>query len=227
MGTKRARDVWTDVNFVPEAIWVEGAAMSPSEQVGGGTAMRERLCAGRPAGSRRHGPHTLAAASQPGCRCAPPPSVHRPPASAPQRAPRGGHCAHCSQLGDRRPHVRRCPPPVLVVTPPPHPCPQVPTAHRGFLARSRTINIDQLHALAEASGKRLVLCGHSLGGAVATLCTLRLLRELEPLSPNVRWGQLPHPPAGRPLLCRRALLRSAACARHPHRAFKPQRAGPC
>jgi pimeloyl-ACP methyl ester carboxylesterase len=63
---------------------------------------------------------------------------------------------------------------------------QVPTAHRGFLARSRTINIDQLHSLAEASGKRLVLCGHSLGGAVATLCTLRLLRELEPLSPNVR-----------------------------------------
>jgi hypothetical protein len=34
MGTKRARDLVTDINFAPEPIWVEGAEMSPSEQVG-------------------------------------------------------------------------------------------------------------------------------------------------------------------------------------------------
>eukprot|EP00892_Ulva_mutabilis_P003885 jgi/Ulvmu1/1869/UM012_0025.1 len=47
--------------------------------------------------------------------------------------------------------------------------------HQGFMARSQHIPIKQLYEHARSSGKRLLLCGHSLGGAVATLCTLRLL----------------------------------------------------
>jgi hypothetical protein len=39
---------------------------------------------------------------------------------------------------------------------------QVPSAHRGFLARSKAVPIQQLLALAQGSGRRLVLCGHSL-----------------------------------------------------------------
>eukprot|EP00879_Flechtneria_rotunda_P014549 GHRR01015204.1.p1 GENE.GHRR01015204.1~~GHRR01015204.1.p1 ORF type:complete len:259 (+),score=66.55 GHRR01015204.1:88-864(+) len=39
---------------------------------------------------------------------------------------------------------------------------EVPSAHRGFLARSKTVPIEQLQALAQSSGRRLVLCGHSL-----------------------------------------------------------------
>ncbi|KAI8463206.1 MAG: hypothetical protein J3K34DRAFT_496264 [Monoraphidium minutum] len=53
----------------------------------------------------------------------------------------------------------------------------VPTAHRGFLARSKAIDVSGLYQLAQDSGRSLVLCGHSLGGAVAKLCALRLLRE--------------------------------------------------
>ncbi|KIY97007.1 hypothetical protein MNEG_10957 [Monoraphidium neglectum] len=44
---------------------------------------------------------------------------------------------------------------------------QVPTAHRGFLARSKAIDVAGLYQLAQ----------DSLGGAVAKLCALRLLRE--------------------------------------------------
>lgn len=53
-------------------------------------------------------------------------------------------------------------------------------AHRGFLARARSIPIHQLYREARARGKRLVLCGHSLGGAVASLCAIRLLQHLPP-----------------------------------------------
>ncbi|KAF6262739.1 hypothetical protein COO60DRAFT_1699155 [Scenedesmus sp. NREL 46B-D3] len=54
---------------------------------------------------------------------------------------------------------------------------EAPSAHRGFLARSKAVPIQQLLALAQGSGRRLVLCGHSLGGAVAKLVGLQLLRE--------------------------------------------------
>jgi hypothetical protein len=40
------------------------------------------------------------------------------------------------------------------------------------------VSISSLHAAAAAAGKRLVLTGHSLGGAVAVLTTVRLLRAL-------------------------------------------------
>lgn len=53
-------------------------------------------------------------------------------------------------------------------------------AHGGFLRRAHhaAISIDALQAAAAAADKRLVLTGHSLGGAVATLTTVRLLRAL-------------------------------------------------
>jgi pimeloyl-ACP methyl ester carboxylesterase len=38
------------------------------------------------------------------------------------------------------------------------------------------VPLEVLHAQAAAANKRLVLCGHSLGGAVALLCTVKLLR---------------------------------------------------
>ena len=73
------------------------------------------------------------------------------------------------------PHL---PPHNLCTHDPMHLFQSVPAAHGGFLQRARTINVQQLHELAASSGRRLVLCGHSLGGAVAKLSTLRLLRDL-------------------------------------------------
>lgn len=40
--------------------------------------------------------------------------------------------------------------------------PEVPSAHRGFLARAKSVPVEELQQLAAASGRRLVLCGHSL-----------------------------------------------------------------
>ncbi|KAK9820296.1 hypothetical protein WJX72_008693 [[Myrmecia] bisecta] len=54
----------------------------------------------------------------------------------------------------------------------------VPSAHRGFLQRARGVPLASLAEHARRQGKRLVFCGHSLGGAVATLCTLDLLHGL-------------------------------------------------
>jgi len=61
---------------------------------------------------------------------------------------------------------------------------QAPAAHRGFIMRSQDIPIDALFAEAQKQGKRLVLCGHSLGGAVATLTAINLLQRLPPEQHN-------------------------------------------
>ncbi|MCO5591357.1 hypothetical protein L7F22_045339 [Adiantum nelumboides] len=53
-----------------------------------------------------------------------------------------------------------------------------PAAHRGFLARAKGIPAVELYRLAKKKDRRLVLCGHSLGGAVAVLATLAILKVL-------------------------------------------------
>ena len=58
---------------------------------------------------------------------------------------------------------------------------RAPAVHRGFLARARGVPVDVLASLATARGARLVMTGHSLGGAVAQLVTLRLLKGGAPL----------------------------------------------
>lgn len=53
-----------------------------------------------------------------------------------------------------------------------------PAAHRGFLARAKGIPALELYRLAQKKKRTLVLCGHSLGGAVAVLATLAILRVI-------------------------------------------------
>ncbi|CAA6668175.1 unnamed protein product [Spirodela intermedia] len=53
-----------------------------------------------------------------------------------------------------------------------------PAAHRGFLARAKGIPALELYKLAQKKKRKLVLCGHSLGGAVAALATLAILRVI-------------------------------------------------
>ncbi|KAM7265410.1 hypothetical protein ACFE04_003093 [Oxalis oulophora] len=53
---------------------------------------------------------------------------------------------------------------------------QKPAAHRGFMARAKGIPALELYRLAQKRNRKLVLCGHSLGGAVAALATLAILR---------------------------------------------------
>jgi hypothetical protein len=53
-------------------------------------------------------------------------------------------------------------------------------AHAGFLSRSFKVPIRELYDMVvKRKGKRLVLCGHSLGGALAALCVVRLLDSLK------------------------------------------------
>ncbi|XP_078156316.1 lipase class 3 family protein isoform X2 [Carex rostrata] len=48
--------------------------------------------------------------------------------------------------------------------------------YKGFLARAKGIPALELYNLAQKKNRKLVLCGHSLGGAVAVLATLAILR---------------------------------------------------
>jgi Lipase (class 3) len=54
----------------------------------------------------------------------------------------------------------------------------LPRCHAGFLSRARAIPVVHLYLEARRRGRRLVLCGHSLGGAVAQVSALRLLLAL-------------------------------------------------
>lgn len=49
-----------------------------------------------------------------------------------------------------------------------------PAAHRGFLARAKGIPALELYRLAQKKKRKLVLCGHSLGGAVIVFSSVFL-----------------------------------------------------
>ena len=52
--------------------------------------------------------------------------------------------------------------------------------HRGFLERSQSIPIEKIKTLADNyKVKRIITCGHSLGGAVSSLCHMRLMQFLD------------------------------------------------
>ena len=72
-----------------------------------------------------------------------------------------------------------------------------PMVHRGFAARAREVraHVRAVWRRARERGDRFVLCGHSLGGAVATLAAVAILAETDEtttsaaatdLSPEVR-----------------------------------------
>ncbi|KAF5726556.1 hypothetical protein HS088_TW22G00235 [Tripterygium wilfordii] len=65
-----------------------------------------------------------------------------------------------------------------------------PAAHRGFLARAKGIPALELYRLAQKKNRKLVLCGHSLGGAVAALATLAILRVVAAASPSKENGKV-------------------------------------
>ncbi|QDZ22013.1 alpha/beta fold hydrolase [Chloropicon primus] len=56
---------------------------------------------------------------------------------------------------------------------------ETPCAHRGFLFRAKAVPILWFYRIAKKRKLKLVFTGHSLGGAVAALATVRLLHWLE------------------------------------------------
>lgn len=65
-----------------------------------------------------------------------------------------------------------------------------PAAHRGFMARAKGIPALELYRLAQKKKRKLVLCGHSLGGAVAALATLAILRVIAASSSSKENGNV-------------------------------------
>eukprot|EP00667_Euglena_gracilis_P000921 EG_transcript_921 len=60
--------------------------------------------------------------------------------------------------------------------------------HAGFLERADAVSLDEMKAFLRR-GHRLLVCGHSLGGAIASLVTLRLLDSQGPsaVEPDCVW----------------------------------------
>lgn len=65
-----------------------------------------------------------------------------------------------------------------------------PAVHRGFMARAKGIPALELYRLAQKKKRKLVLCGHSLGGAVAALATLAILRVIAASSSSKDFGKV-------------------------------------
>ncbi|KAI7748097.1 hypothetical protein M8C21_026107 [Ambrosia artemisiifolia] len=66
-----------------------------------------------------------------------------------------------------------------------------PAAHRGFMSRAKGIPALELYKLAQKKKRKLVLCGHSLGGAVAVLSTLAILRVIASASTSKEQDRIP------------------------------------
>ncbi|KAK4781977.1 hypothetical protein SAY86_016079 [Trapa natans] len=66
-----------------------------------------------------------------------------------------------------------------------------PAVHRGFMARAKGIPALELYRLAQKKKRKLVLCGHSLGGAVAALATLAILRVISASSSSKENEKVP------------------------------------
>ncbi|XP_047955012.1 uncharacterized protein LOC125201120 isoform X1 [Salvia hispanica] len=92
-----------------------------------------------------------------------------------------------------------------------------PAVHRGFMARAKGIPALELYRLAQKKKRKLVLCGHSLGGAVAVLATLAILRVIAVTSTDkiqVKCITFSQPPVGN------AALRDYVNGRGWHHYFK-------
>ena len=72
------------------------------------------------------------------------------------------------------------------------------TAHMGFAERAESVPLEPLLRLLSA-GERIILTGHSLGGAVSSLVTLRLLEAAQRLGVSIREGQVACVTFGAPL----------------------------
>ncbi|XP_057780982.1 uncharacterized protein LOC130999469 isoform X2 [Salvia miltiorrhiza] len=92
-----------------------------------------------------------------------------------------------------------------------------PAVHRGFMARAKGIPALELYRLAQKKRRKLVLCGHSLGGAVAVLATLAILRVIAVTSTEkiqVKCITFSQPPVGN------AALRDYVNGKGWHHYFK-------
>jgi hypothetical protein len=84
-----------------------------------------------------------------------------------------------------------------------------PALHSGFLARARGVagDVAALYARARAEGRAMVLCGHSLGAAVAVLATLQLLGGAAGAAGRVRCVGFAAPAVGNAALAALVLRR--------------------
>lgn len=70
-------------------------------------------------------------------------------------------------------------------------------AHRGFAARAEAVAVDAVYDVKVlGEGKRLIMCGHSLGGATAALATLMFLLRRPEAATRVRCVTFAAPPIG-------------------------------
>eukprot|EP00741_Cyanophora_paradoxa_P000547 tig00000411_g530.t1 len=76
------------------------------------------------------------------------------------------------------------------VTIEPEPVPGLGYVHKGFWNRAKRVRLESIVYAAHQRRKQLVLCGHSLGGAVACLVLARLLLRADALDP----GKMEQPP---------------------------------
>jgi hypothetical protein len=154
--------------------------------------------AARPHAARQHAhaPAVCLTLSRPSFRCCAPPRLARRAARATRSylLAEGPGALYVAFIGTKQPRdlladVNAVQAPLWEAAPALHhsassdaaPPPRLPRCHAGFLARARAIPIVHLYDEARRRRRRLVLCGHSLGGAVAAVSAVRLLLALRAL----------------------------------------------